>query len=214
MLYLSLDALLRDTRIAPKLRSCSPLLTRLCETNMMFTPRKCKARMRMHVPCKFYSTVRVRVRARRVESAPLIEQTRDMLGALFEHWVIENVLGARLHLALHAVDLRGAWFGLHVDRPRLFEASTWTATYASRARGCVSGAASARGSVGGGRTHWQARAPALLHGQPLCGGGTARRPPGCARRQSAVEASRQASCREQRVARAPSSAAALARGPP
>ena len=70
MLYLSLDALLRDTRIAPKLRSCSPRLTRLCETNMMFTPRKCKARMRMHVPCKFYSTVRVRVRARRVESAP------------------------------------------------------------------------------------------------------------------------------------------------
>ena len=70
VLYLSLDALLRDTRIAPKLRSCSPLLTRLCETSMMFTPRKCKARMRMHVPCKFYSTVRVRVRARRVESAP------------------------------------------------------------------------------------------------------------------------------------------------
>ena len=71
-------------------------------------------------PCKFYSTARVRGEAR---APPLIEQTRDMLSALFDFWVIENVLGARLHLAPHAVELRGAWFGLRVDRPRLFEAN-------------------------------------------------------------------------------------------
>ena len=71
-------------------------------------------------PCKYYSTARVQGEAR---APPLIEQTRDMLNALFEFWVIENVLGARAHLSSHAVELRGAWFGLQVDRPRLFEAS-------------------------------------------------------------------------------------------
>ena len=53
----------------------------------------------------------------------MIEQTRDMLDALFEYWVIENVLGARSHLASHAVELRGAWCGLQVDQPRLFMVS-------------------------------------------------------------------------------------------
>ena len=70
--------------------------------------------------CKFYSTARVRGESR---APPMIEQTRDMLSALFEYWCIENVLGARSHLASHAVELRGAYFGLRVDRPRLFEAS-------------------------------------------------------------------------------------------
>ena len=75
-------------------------------------------------PCKFYSTARVRGEAR---APPLIEQTRDMLAALFEFWVIENVLGARSHLALHAVELRGAWFG------RRSRAECWRTGYGVRA---------------------------------------------------------------------------------
>eukprot|EP00966_Prymnesium_polylepis_P202687 4695790-Prymnesium_polylepis.1 len=71
-------------------------------------------------PCKFYSTARVRGEAK---APPLIAQTRDMLAALTSYWCIENVLGARSHMATHAVELRGEWFGLRVDRARLFEAS-------------------------------------------------------------------------------------------
>ena len=124
-------------------------------------------------PCKFYSTARVRGEAK---APPLIDQTRDMLNALFEFWVIENVLGARSHLAPHAVELRGAWFGLRVDRPRLFEASfgIHVDEYLRepgerlRARCCL-----------GARRRWRrldafgrpARAPAMLHGQPLCRAG-------------------------------------------
>ena len=51
----------------------------------------------------------------------MIEQARDALMALFELWSIENVLGARLHLAPHAAELDGALFGLRVARARLFE---------------------------------------------------------------------------------------------
>ena len=87
-------------------------------------------------PCKFYSTARVRGEAR---APPLIEQTRDMLSALFEFWCIENVLGARSHLSAHAVELRGAYFGLRVDRPRLFSrrasSCTWTSGSGRRASG-------------------------------------------------------------------------------
>ena len=72
-------------------------------------------------PCKFYST------ARRAEDAatqpPLIEATRDMLEALFEYWWMENVLGAKRHMAASATELFGALFGLRVDRARLFETS-------------------------------------------------------------------------------------------
>ena len=118
-------------------------------------------------PCKFYSTARVRGEAR---APPLIEQTRDMLDALFEYWVIENVLGARAHLAEHAVELRGAWFGLRVDRPRLFEASfpihvdEWLREPGEvlRARCCL-----------GARRRWRRLDPfGRPERRPCCGGNT------------------------------------------
>ena len=57
-------------------------------------------------PCKFYSTAR-----RREDEAsqpPLIDATRDTLGALFEFWWMENVLGARRHMSRRATELDGA----------------------------------------------------------------------------------------------------------
>ena len=71
-------------------------------------------------PCKFYSRARVRGEAKQ---PPLIEQARDAFAALFDLWSIENVLGARLHLAAHATELDGALFGLRVARARLFESN-------------------------------------------------------------------------------------------
>ena len=46
-----------------------------------------------------------------------------MLEALFEYWWMENVLGARKHMAAGATELYGALFGLRVDRARLIETS-------------------------------------------------------------------------------------------
>ena len=71
-------------------------------------------------PCKFYSTARVKGESR---APPLIASTRDMMGALFDLWSIENVMGARRHLSRDAAELRGSDFGLAVDRPRLIEAN-------------------------------------------------------------------------------------------
>ena len=71
-------------------------------------------------PCKSYSRARVRGEAKQ---PPLIEQTRDAFSSLFDLWSIENVLGARLHLAEHAAELDGALFGLRVARARLYESN-------------------------------------------------------------------------------------------
>ena len=70
-------------------------------------------------PCKYYSTARRR--GDTVSQPPLINATRDMLEALFEYWWMENVLGARKHMAAGATELYGALFGLRVDRARLIE---------------------------------------------------------------------------------------------
>ena len=72
-------------------------------------------------PCKFYSTARRP--GDEATQPPLIDATRDMLEALFEYWWMENVLGARRHMARGATELFGALFGLRVDRARLFETS-------------------------------------------------------------------------------------------
>jgi hypothetical protein len=72
-------------------------------------------------PCQFYSTARRRGDA--ASQPPLIDATRDMLEALFEYWWMENVLGARKHMAAGATELYGALFGLRVDRARLIETS-------------------------------------------------------------------------------------------
>ena len=71
-------------------------------------------------PCKFYSRARVRGEAR---EPPLIDIVRDLSRAMFEYWTIENVLGAKDHMAAHALTLTGFCFGLRVSRGRLFESS-------------------------------------------------------------------------------------------
>ena len=71
-------------------------------------------------PCKEDSTAR----QRGVASEPsLITETRDALREVGGLRVIENVLGAGPKMSKESCLLRGAYFGLHVDRPRLFEAN-------------------------------------------------------------------------------------------
>ncbi len=70
-------------------------------------------------PCKARSTARMRG----VPQDPdLIDETRAMLRASGLPWAMENVTGARSSM-LDATVLRGSFFGLAVDRPRLFETS-------------------------------------------------------------------------------------------
>ena len=71
-------------------------------------------------PCKAYSGARMRGSPK--EEA-MIAQTRDVLKQAGGLYVIENVVGAKTDLRAGACQLRGSMFGLHVDRPRLFEAN-------------------------------------------------------------------------------------------
>ena len=69
-------------------------------------------------PCKWYSTARQKGESKQ---PPLIDQTRDMLRALFEFWWLENVPGARQYMSEEATEVDGSFFGLRVFRTRLFE---------------------------------------------------------------------------------------------
>ena len=84
--------------------------------------RRLRRRVRSFVtlaspPCKAHSSARMRGEA---SEPPMIAQTRQALLELGGLYSIENVVGARGELR-DAPLLRGAFFGLHVDRPRLFE---------------------------------------------------------------------------------------------
>ena len=70
-------------------------------------------------PCKEHSTARMRGKA---SDPPLIRQTRAALRAVGGLYAMENVTGARTEMPV-ATTLRGSMFGLHVDRPRLFESN-------------------------------------------------------------------------------------------
>ena len=108
-------------------------------------------------PCKFYSMTHRRGDA--ASQPPLIDATRDMLEALFEYWWMENVLGARKHMAAGATELYGALFGLRVDRARLIETSfemhvdEELRCCGGRQRSCVLNAAWARAVGGDGSTY-------------------------------------------------------------
>ena len=69
-------------------------------------------------PCKPYSGARMRGAPK---EEPMISQTRDVLRQAGGLYAIENVVGAKADLRAGACQLRGSMFGLHVDRPRLFE---------------------------------------------------------------------------------------------
>ena len=70
-------------------------------------------------PCKAYSTARMRGEP---SEPAMIRETRAALLELGKLHVIENVTGAGSELE-GATLLRGEYFGLHVDRPRLFESN-------------------------------------------------------------------------------------------
>ena len=71
-------------------------------------------------PCKPYS----RALSGGTSIVPeLIPQTRDLLRTFFDHWAIENVMGASRHMAEGSVELFGQAFGCRVDRARKIEAS-------------------------------------------------------------------------------------------
>jgi DNA (cytosine-5)-methyltransferase 1 len=79
-------------------------------------------------PCQGYTTMSNRYRGNggTADSHPqLIAPVRAGLAAAGKPWVIENVPGARGHMA-YPLLLHGGMFGLGVDRPRLFETS-WPA---------------------------------------------------------------------------------------
>jgi len=70
-------------------------------------------------PCKPYSAANLD--KGESKGKPLIEQTRDVLTEVGGLYAIENVLGAASRMAKNSTLLRGEWFGLNVDRARLFE---------------------------------------------------------------------------------------------
>ena len=84
-----------------------------------------KARVRPLVtmaspPCKKFSTVDINKQS---NAEDLIALTRDNCESSGGLYVIENVKGAAKELRSHAILLYGSFFGLHVDRPRFFEAN-------------------------------------------------------------------------------------------
>ena len=68
-------------------------------------------------PCQYFSTGR----KGEPTQPPLIAETRGLLERHGKLWWMENVLGAVHDMSEHSTILRGAWFGLHVDRGRRFE---------------------------------------------------------------------------------------------
>ena len=70
-------------------------------------------------PCKPYSAANLDKGVPKDKA--LIEQTRDVLNEVGCLYAIENVLGAAGRMSKASTLLRGEWFGLKVDRARLFE---------------------------------------------------------------------------------------------
>jgi DNA (cytosine-5)-methyltransferase 1 len=76
-------------------------------------------------PCQGYTPMSNRYRGKGgvADSHPkLIDPVRELLIASGRPWIIENVVGARRAMR-NPIILRGAMFGLGVDRPRLFESN-------------------------------------------------------------------------------------------
>ena len=53
----------------------------------------------------------------------LIPVTRDLMRTFFDHWAIENVMGAAKAMSPESAELFGQAFGLRVDRARKIESS-------------------------------------------------------------------------------------------
>ena len=68
-------------------------------------------------PCQPFSTGRLG----EPTQPALIAETRGLLERRGTLWWMENVLGAVHEMSCNSTVLRGAWFGLHVDRGRRFE---------------------------------------------------------------------------------------------
>lgn len=89
------------------------------------TLRALKAKLRAFFiaaspPCKAHSTSRMRGSP---SEEAMIEETESALNETGCLHVIENVPGGRSELGADAATLRGSFFGLRVDKPRLFKAN-------------------------------------------------------------------------------------------
>lgn len=76
-------------------------------------------------PCQAFTQMSARYRGKggpTDDHPDLLTPTRALLGKYRQPWVIENVQGARNHMATTLV-LHGGMFGLRVYRPRLFESN-------------------------------------------------------------------------------------------
>ena len=69
-------------------------------------------------PCKAHSTARMRGKP---SEEAMIEATLDALNEIGGLHAVENVPGGRSELGADAATLRGSFFGLRVDKPRLFK---------------------------------------------------------------------------------------------
>jgi DNA (cytosine-5)-methyltransferase 1 len=73
-------------------------------------------------PCQGYTTMSAKHAKARAEWPQLIAPVREKLQAWGGVYVIENVLGAKREM-VNPIKLSGGYFGLGVDRPRLFESN-------------------------------------------------------------------------------------------
>ena len=69
-------------------------------------------------PCKAYSSAQMKGEAK---EGPMIGEARKCAQSTGKLYAIENVVNAKQALGANTTLLRGSFFGLHVDRPRLFE---------------------------------------------------------------------------------------------
>ena len=74
----------------------------------------------MSPPCKSYSTADFQGRS---DAPELIGLSRDLGKETGRLFAIENVKGAASEFEDHAILMYGSYFGLHVDKPRFFEAN-------------------------------------------------------------------------------------------
>lgn len=73
-------------------------------------------------PCQGYTTMSAKHPKAQAEWPKLIPPVREALQAWGGIYVIENVVGAKREMQ-SPIMLSGGMFGLHVDRPRLFESN-------------------------------------------------------------------------------------------
>lgn len=117
-------------------------------------------------PCQAFTQMSARWRGKGTKAdthLDLLTPTRARLAGLDTPWVIENVQGAKHHMAPTLV-LHGGMFGLGVHRPRLFESNVLL--LAARSDRCVS-PLGVYGTKPDGRTTYRYRNNGNMKGKSL-----------------------------------------------